>query len=68
MSEKSIEAQSGKLLTPTRVIDALIGEKERMQKRREKKVRNGERASYPTNLDNSVPSYDPQGSYGEPFL
>ena len=39
-----------------------------MENRREQKERNGERVPNPATLDNSVASYDVQGSYGEPVL
>ena len=48
-------------------IDALIGEEEQMEKRREKK-KNRERISNPATLEPSVASYDPQESYNEPIL
>ena len=63
-----VEAQRAKPHTPTLAIDALIGEEEQTEKRRENKERNRERLSSPATLNPSVPSYDSQGLYGEPIL
>ena len=54
--------------TPTRANDAFIGDKEQIEKQKEKKKETGHRATNPATLDPSVASYDPQGSHGETIL
>ena len=58
---KGIKALRVKHPTPSREIDALIGEEE--QNGKEKRTKRN-----PATLDHSVAFYDPQGSYWEPFL
>ena len=48
---------------PSRAIDALIGDEEQ----KKEKQRNREWVLNPATLDQSVVSYDAQGSYGEPI-
>ena len=54
--------QRAKPPTPTRAIDALIGDEEQNEEQ------NKERTPNPATLDHSVASYNPQGSWGEPIL
>ena len=62
-NKKRIEAQRGKTPTPTRANGSLIGDEEQSENhKKEQKERNRERALNPGILDNSVASYDPQGS------
>ena len=49
--------------TPTRAVDALIGDEEQDEKQKKEKERNRERAPKPTIVDTSVTSYDPQRSH-----
>ena len=64
---KGIGAQRAKPPTPTRVNDALIGDKEQKEKQKNKKKETGRgpQPSYPGPLGRS---YDPQGSHGELIL
>ena len=60
--EKGIDVQRVKPLTPTRAIDALIGEEEQTGKiKKEQKERNMEPIYNPGVLGHSVASYDSQG-------
>ena len=56
---KGIEAQRVK--TPSRAIDALIGDE---KQKKEQKERNREEAPNLATLNHLVTSYDPHGSYG----
>ena len=62
---KGIEAQRGKLPTPSQGIDEHIGDEEQNG---EHKKRNRERIRIPANPDHLVASFDPHGSYSRPVL
>ena len=64
--ERKTREKSAKPPTPTRAIDALIGDEEQNEK--QEKERNRMRGPNPITLGPSVVSYDIQVSHGEPIL
>ena len=67
-TKERYESQRVRPRTPSRVIDALIGDEEQTGKKEREKRKKKERHPNPATLEPSVASYDPQGSYGEPIF
>ena len=64
---KGIEAQSVYPLTPSWATDALIGEEDQNGKQKTTKRKKPGAGLQPNYAEPFSPSYDAQGSYGEPI-